>query len=277
MVSEEDSPAKWISISNAENDMMRSEVKKSDKLNLDVVEIGKIISVPSSSPRMRNLPTSEPASNGLKKTPTQGIPKRTLTSKAMDRVFSDEGTEVTQEEKEAELAEINSQKDEDFLSVSTRKKQLKPSSSGMQKMMQTHFMRKLTSLSTVSSDVMIDAVSKFILLKVVVDYLANDLEMALNVCCTNLSYVANSAIFEGNILRLKALTLEGKYEQEIREIEERSDDDEEQEPKKEEDIVPHIVEALEATLNACSVFSDSRKLWNDKSKPNRYGMALADF
>lgn len=253
------------------------EIKQSDNSNLDVVEIGKLTSVPSSSLRKHELPTNETATNGPKKTTTLGMPKRTLTSTARDRAFSDERTEVTQEEKEAELAEINSQKDEDFLSVSTRKKQLKPSSSGMQKMMQTHFMRKLTSISTVSNEMVMDAVSKFILLKVVVDFLANDLEMALNVCCTNLSYVTNSALFEGNILRFKALTLEGKYEQEIREIEERSDEEEEQEPKKEEDVVPHIVEALEAVLNACSVFDNSKKLWNDNCKPNRYGMALADF
>ena len=116
-------------------------------------ELGKRTSLPSkfvtdlhtksSAPGLNGLDDKlKPAGKDLKKTSTmnQKLPKRTLTSTAQDRVLSDhEGTDS--EEKEAELAEINSQQDEDFLSVSTRKKQLKPSSSGMQKMMQTNFMR----------------------------------------------------------------------------------------------------------------------------------------
>jgi len=148
----------------------------------------------------------------------------------------------------------------------------------MQKMMQTQFMRKLTTLSSVvTTDLTIDEVSKFILMKVAVDYLANDLEMALNVCTSDLSYVTNSPIFEGNILRFKALTLERKYEQEIREIEERSDDEEEQAIKNKEDSVPLIVNALEAIRNAFSIFADTHKSRATKNKVNQYGMALADF
>ena len=61
----------------------------------------------------------------------------------------------------------------------------------------------------------IDSVAKFILYKVAIDYLANDLELCLNICSTNLSFVANCNLFEGNILRFKGLALEKMYEQAI--------------------------------------------------------------
>ena len=54
----------------------------------------------------------------------------------------------------------------------------------------------------------IDEISKFILFKVVIDFLANDIETCFNTCDTNFSNVTNNNLFEGNILRIKALALE---------------------------------------------------------------------
>jgi hypothetical protein len=141
-------------------------------------------------------------------------------------------------------------------------------------------MQQQTSKSSVTTadNTELDSVSKFFLLKAIVDYLANDLEMCLNVCSTNMSCVSNGSIFEGNILRFKALALEKMYEKEVREAEE--EEEAEQDINKSSlDPVIYLVEAIEAILNSISIFSDTHKKSprGRSSGPNQYGMALAEI
>ena len=52
---------------------------------------------------------------------------------------------------------------------------------------------------------------RFILFTVANSFLFNDYEICLELCETNFSPIANSNLFEGNLLRFKALTLEHLY------------------------------------------------------------------
>ena len=47
---------------------------------------------------------------------------------------------------------------------------------------------------------------RFIVLMVADTYLTNDFEYSLRISTTDFSYVANTPIFEGNILRIKSLS-----------------------------------------------------------------------
>ena len=47
---------------------------------------------------------------------------------------------------------------------------------------------------------------RFIVLMVADTYLTNDFEYSLRISTTDFSYVANTALFEGNILRFRALS-----------------------------------------------------------------------
>ena len=49
---------------------------------------------------------------------------------------------------------------------------------------------------------------KFIIMTAANIFLCQDYEYTLRICSTNFSFVANSSLFEGNILRIKALASE---------------------------------------------------------------------
>ena len=49
---------------------------------------------------------------------------------------------------------------------------------------------------------------KMIVLKAANDFLSGDFESSLDICNTNFSNYANSSLFEGNLLRFRALAAE---------------------------------------------------------------------
>ena len=148
-------------------------------------------------------------------------------------------------------------------------------------MQTSQFMQK-ANIRNVDTDINmeIDSVAKFILYKVAIDYLANDLELCLNICSTNLSFVANCNLFEGNILRFKGLALEKMYEQKTKE---EKEDEEEKDGKhapkiEEEDPKDLICDAIEAVKNAISIFSNGYdKSLRSKVQSSSHGLALAGF
>ena len=56
----------------------------------------------------------------------------------------------------------------------------------------------------------------FILYVATIAFLSKDYELSLDICSTNFSNLANSIIFEGNILRIKSLSLTRLYEHKMK-------------------------------------------------------------
>ena len=54
---------------------------------------------------------------------------------------------------------------------------------------------------------------KFIVMTAVNTLLCADFAYVLRICSTNFSFIANTSLFEGNILRLKSLAAEYLYKQ----------------------------------------------------------------
>ena len=61
-------------------------------------------------------------------------------------------------------------------------------------------------------------VGREILFVATIAYLSDAFERCLNICQTNFSSLANSIVFEGNILRLKALCLLKLHQQKTEQI-----------------------------------------------------------
>ena len=132
---------------------------------------------------------------------------------AKDRLI-EEDEEVNEEEEALMLKGKNSISEVSNLLSVSNKTPLKPSDAGLSRI-QDQFMKMSTYRNLDRSfdmNMEIDSVAKFILLKVANDYLANDFKYCIDICSKNLSYVAYCNLFEGNILRFKALALEKIYE-----------------------------------------------------------------
>ena len=148
----------------------------------------------------------------------------TTSGKRKDRLIAEESEDSEQEVQELQ-EDMKSNTTEMYLAVSN--KQLKPSNEGLVRMQTSKFMQSslIRSLDRgIEMNMDIDSVAKFILYKVAYDYLANDFELCYNICSSNLSFVANCNLFEGNILRFKGLALEKIYMQHTKEYKEDKDD-----------------------------------------------------
>ena len=65
---------------------------------------------------------------------------------------------------------------------------------------------------------------RFILLTVANIFLSSDYEYCLRICHNNFSYVANTSLFEGSILRFKSLAAEQIFKNSISNSDEDSED-----------------------------------------------------
>ena len=79
--------------------------------------------------------------------------------------------------------------------------------------------------SCVDSKLDLGPISRFILYFVANSFISTDYDKCLKVCSINFSYVANSPLFESNLLRFKALSLEYIF------IQRTSDDIEDGQPE----------------------------------------------
>ena len=97
-------------------------------------------------------------------------------------------------------------------------------------------------------------------------FLSSDYEYCLRICQYNFSYVANTSLFEGNILRFKSLAAEQifKHSQE-REDASTSEDS--------ESSVRMLFYAIEAAQNAREIYDENQV----GQGQNIYGLALQDF
>ena len=103
---------------------------------------------------------------------------------------------------------------------------------------------------------------KFILLCVADAYLTNDFEYSLRISTQNFSSIANTCLFEGNILRFRALASLKLFEHGL----------EEQECYKRENFT-YLTTAIDSLDNAMEIFKAEKEL--QEFDPNYYGVALS--
>ena len=105
---------------------------------------------------------------------------------------------------------------------------------------------------------------KFILLCVADAYLTNDFEYSLRISTQNFSSIANTCLFEGNILRFRALASLKLFEHGFEESEE----------DKQENFT-YLTKAIESLENALEIFKAEKEL--REFDPNHYGVALSVY
>ena len=108
---------------------------------------------------------------------------------------------------------------------------------------------------------------RFILMTAVNIFLCQDYEYTLRICSTNFSYIANTSLFEGNILRIKSLASEQLFV--IHKQSSRPFNEEEQSKN-----FPRLLMAIESAKNALSIYNSDNF---DTSGQNIYGIALQNF
>lgn len=101
---------------------------------------------------------------------------------------------------------------------------------------------------------------RFILLCVADAYLTNDFEYSLRLSTQNFSSIANTCLFEGNILRFRALANLKLFEHGLNEREE----------DKRENFA-FLTQAIDSLDNALDIFKAKDVMLED---PNNYGVAL---
>ena len=105
---------------------------------------------------------------------------------------------------------------------------------------------------------------EFILYFVADTYLKNDFEHSLRISTQDFSYVAYSPLFEGNILRFRALASLKLFEQ--------YNNDKYESP---EETLDYLIKSIASLENAYNIFEVTEES-NTKDK-NYYGMALSSF
>ena len=105
---------------------------------------------------------------------------------------------------------------------------------------------------------------KFILLCAADAYLTNDFEYSLRISTQNFSSIANSCLFEGNILRFRALASLKLFEHGL----------EEREEDKQENFT-YLTKAIDSLDNALEIFKAEKEL--REFDPNYYGVALSVY
>ena len=106
---------------------------------------------------------------------------------------------------------------------------------------------------------------KFILMAAVNIFLCQDYSYTRRICSTNFSYVANTSLFEGNILRINALASEQLYL--ARASCKYLDDDERMQN------IASLFAAIQSATNALDIYNCSLKA----TSRNIYGYALQNF
>ena len=105
---------------------------------------------------------------------------------------------------------------------------------------------------------------KFILLCAADAYLTNDFEYSLRISTQNFSSIANSCLFEGNILRFRALASLKLFEHGL----------EEHEEDRQENFI-YLTKAIDSLDNALEIFKAEKEL--REFDPNHYGVALSVY
>ena len=105
---------------------------------------------------------------------------------------------------------------------------------------------------------------EFILYWVADTYLLNDFEHSLRISTTDFSYVANTALFEANILRFRALASLKLFQ--------HCDLDNEENIREEYD---YLIKAIESMQNALQIYSAIDE--EGVNQKNNYGMALSNY
>ena len=131
------------------------------------------------------------------------ITKQATEEKGLNRAASKKSRRTT-EGKEQEL-EHNSNY---TVTTSKRKVDNRGSVRGQDMRSNTFTLSKLQEESSAKEQADMQIPGKFILLTAANIFLSRDFEYCLRICSTNFSYVANSSLFEGNILRFRALASE---------------------------------------------------------------------
>lgn len=83
-------------------------------------------------------------------------------------------------------------------------------------------------------------------------FLCQDFEYTVRICSTNFSYVANTSLFEGNILRIKSLAQQELFN--IRQNQEFFGDEEERSRERKQRLQV-LLSAIDAARNALSIYS----------------------
>ena len=110
---------------------------------------------------------------------------------------------------------------------------------------------------------------RFIVLYAVNMILQADYEYVLRICSTNFSYIANTSLFEGNILRLKSIACE-----QIFKIKDETSNKEEEDSENQKQIISMLFMAIDSARNGLSIYQSDN---HTKKVENIYGIALQNF
>lgn len=94
-------------------------------------------------------------------------------------------------------------------------------------------------------------------------FLTNDFEYSLRIASTDLSYFANTSLFEGNVLRFRALAAFKLFDHALQE---------------EGDLVQNfhlLIQAIESLQNAMNIY-EGKDVVNEFEQ-NVYGLALTEY
>ena len=113
--------------------------------------------------------------------------------------------------------------------------------------------------------------AKFILLMVANTYLSNDFAYSFSIARDDFSYVANSALFESNILRFRALSSLKLFENGL--LHEDMDDS----ISEIKENYEYLTKAIASLENAKGIYEGLFEESKYELVPNHYGIALAGF